>query len=151
MSIGTRLMLAPCATHLAAEKATAEEKSNNNMVRQPRARFFYNDDGDRPLLTCQGPFQMQHLLDPVDVLLGTGVTTLCYCACCGSDLAYYPSKVCSSPEWRETESHHKHPQWVWERAITKGPFARTNLDETIYSTKGAKYERKSASPFRRKQ
>jgi len=98
-------------THLASENATAAEKLNNNMVRQPRVRFFYNDDGDRPLLICQGPFQMQHLFDPVDVLLGTGVTTLCYCACCGSDLAYYPSKVCSPLDWRETESHGTSPAY----------------------------------------
>ena len=111
MTVGTCLMLAAYATHLASENATAEEKSNNNVVRQPRVRFFYNDDGDRPLLICQGPFQMQHLFDPVDVLLGTGVTTLCYCACCGSDLAYYPSKVCSPPDWRETESHRTSPTY----------------------------------------
>jgi len=68
---------------------------------QPKHRFFYNDDGDRAIFLIKGPFHPQQLNWPVDVLLGTGVTTLVYCANFGSDQAYYPSQVASPLGWRD--------------------------------------------------
>ena len=72
---------------------------------EPKPRFFYNDDGDRGLFLLKGSFHERQLHYPVDVLVGTGVTTLVYCANFGSDQAYYPSKVASTLDWRMTECH----------------------------------------------
>ena len=85
---------------------TAQE----GVVLQPKPRFFYNDDGGRPYHVCQGPFHIQQLYDPVDVLVGTGVTTLCYCV--GYDMVYYPSAVASQIGWRETHSHRTSPVYA---------------------------------------
>lgn len=71
----------------------------------PKSRFFYNDDGDRSIFLLKGSFHERQLHYPVDVLVGTGVTTLVYCANAGSDQAYYPSKVASALDWRMTECH----------------------------------------------
>ena len=72
---------------------------------EPKSRFFYNDDGDRGIFLLKGSFHQRQLHYPVDVLVGTGVTTLVYCANAGSDQAYYPSKVASALDWRMTKSH----------------------------------------------
>lgn len=79
----------------------------------PQSRFFYNDDGDRAVFLLKGPFHERQLNYPVDVLVGTGVTTLVYCANFGSDQAYYPSKVASPLGWRETESIHKNDRFTY--------------------------------------
>jgi hypothetical protein len=76
-----------------------------------RLRFFFNDDGDRPFYKSQGPFVMQHLTDPVDVLAGTPVTTLVYHV--GSDLMFYPSEVASEIGWRETPTDKQN--WFFRR------------------------------------
>ena len=78
-----------------------------------KSRFFYNDDGDRGVFLLKGPFHERQLNYPVDVLVGTGVTTLVYCANFGSDQAYYPSKVASPLGWRETESSRKNERFTY--------------------------------------
>ncbi len=79
--------------------------SASSVGAEPPSRFFYNDDGDRAIMLARGPFHPQQLYYAVDNLVGTGVTTLIYCANLGSDQAYYPSKVASALDWRMTESH----------------------------------------------
>ena len=66
----------------------------------PKARFFYNDDGDRIIFLLKGPFHETQLYNTVDVLVGTAVTTLVYCV--SDDTARYPSEVASGYEWRRT-------------------------------------------------
>src|SRR5262245_11863600 len=97
----TRRLLIPALLALLAYASTSRAESHDS-----RPRFFFNDDGDRPWL-YRGPFHVRQLHDAVDGLLRTGVTTLCYCACTGSDQAYYPSKVVSTHDWRKTPSHEK--------------------------------------------
>ncbi len=77
------------------------------------SRFFYNDDGDRLIFLLKGPFHQRQLHDPVDVLVGTGVTTLVFCANMGSDIAYYPSKVASAPNWRQVENHRRNARYTY--------------------------------------
>jgi len=72
-----------------------------------RARYFYNDDLDRPFIFYSAPFQMQHLHDVVDVLLGTPVTTLVCNS--GDDLPYYPSQVAPGIGWRKTALEETDP------------------------------------------
>ena len=79
----------------------------------PRPRFFYNDDGDRTVFLLKGPFQRRQLNYPVDVLVGTGVTTLVFCANMGSDQAYYPSRVASSLGWREVENTRRNARYTY--------------------------------------
>ena len=78
-----------------------------------RSRFFYNDDGDRTVFLLKGPFQRRQLHYPVDVLVGTGVTTLVFCANMGSDQAYYPSQVASSLGWREVENTRRNARYTY--------------------------------------
>jgi len=90
-----------------------------------KPRFFFNDDGDRGIMLVRGPFQERQLYYAVDNLLGTGVTTLVYCANLGSDQAYYPSKVASALDWRMTESHRPdNPVPVFPRVYQVGKMAR---------------------------
>ena len=63
--------------------------------------LIYNDDGDRPFKSYRSPPALRHLTDLVDVLDGTGVKTLCYCAAYGSDVMYYDTNVGSRAGWRE--------------------------------------------------
>ena len=63
-------------------------------------RFFYNDDGGRAIFLLKGPFHLQQLHAPADVLVGTGVTTLVYCV--SDNMANYPSEVASWHDWRRT-------------------------------------------------
>jgi len=77
------------------------------------SRFFYNDDGDRLIFLLKGPFHERQLHNPVDVLVGTGVTTLVFCANMGSDIAYYPSKVASAPNWRQVENHRRNERFTY--------------------------------------
>ncbi len=72
-----------------------------------RARYFYNDDLDRPFVFYSAPFQIQHLHDVVDVLLGTPVTTLVCNS--GDDLPYYPSRVAPGIGWRKTALEETDP------------------------------------------
>jgi len=77
-----------------------------------RSRFFYNDDGDRLVFLLKGPFHKRQLNYPVDVLVGTGVTTLVFCANMGSDQAYYPTRVASTLGWREVENTRRNPRFT---------------------------------------
>jgi len=77
------------------------------------SRFFYNDDGDRLIFLLKGPFHERQLHYPVDVLVGTGVTTLVFCANMGSDIAYYPSKVASAPNWRQVENPRRNARFTY--------------------------------------
>lgn len=63
--------------------------------------LVYNDDGDRPFKCYKLPPALTHLTDQVDVLDGTDVKTLCYCAAYGSDVMYYDTNVGSKAGWRE--------------------------------------------------
>ena len=63
--------------------------------------LVYNDDGDRPFKCYKSPPALTHLTDQVDVLDGTDVKTLCYCAAYGSDVMYYDTNVGSRVGWRE--------------------------------------------------
>ena len=83
------------------------------VVRERASRFFYNDDGDRVVFLLKGPFHKRQLDYPVDVLVGTGVTTLVFCANMGSDQAYYPSKVASTLGWREVENTRRNPRFTY--------------------------------------
>ena len=103
--IAVLLML---STALSGALTAGDERTNT-----PRSRFFYNDDGDRGVFLLKGPFHERQLNYPVDVLVGTGVTTLIYCANFGSDQAYYPSKVASSLGWRETPSSRKNERFTY--------------------------------------
>jgi len=76
-----------------AISATAFEPSS-------RSRFFFNDDGDRPVFFTKGPVEIRHLQLPVDSLVGTPVTTLVYCV--GDNVARYPSEVACQADWRRT-------------------------------------------------
>jgi len=67
-------------------------------------RMFYNDDGDSSLLEFRGPFRPEMVTRLVDVLIGTPITTLCFCVA-PSDCTSYPSDVASMECWRETPSH----------------------------------------------
>ena len=80
---------------------------------EPKPRFFYNDDGDRAVFLLKGPFHERQLQYAVDVLVGTGVTTLIYCANFGSDQAYYPSKVASALGWREVEQTRRNARYTY--------------------------------------
>ncbi|MFN0166252.1 MAG: hypothetical protein ACKV22_07455 [Bryobacteraceae bacterium] len=83
-----------------------------------RPRFFYNDDGDRPFYRYSAPFHIRHFLDQVDVLIGTPVTTLCYCV--GDSQVYYPSKVASQPGWRKTATTDSTAEYRrWYRVATE--------------------------------
>lgn len=80
----------------------------------PRRRYFYNDDGDRPFHYYSAPFHIRHFLDQVDLLVGTPVTTLCYCV--GDSQVYYPSAVASRPGWRKTAMSETSPIYRrWQR------------------------------------
>ncbi len=93
--------------------------------RKVPSRFFLNNDGDRAIKEFRGPFQLGQLHYPVDILAGTGVTTLVYCGNLGSDLAYYPSKAASSLDWRMTESHRPdNPNPVYPRVYRVGKMLR---------------------------
>lgn len=63
--------------------------------------LIYNDDGDRPFKCYKSPPALTHLTDQVDVLDGTDVKTLCYCAAHGSDIMHYDTNVGSRAGWRE--------------------------------------------------
>ena len=63
--------------------------------------LVYNDDGNRPFISYRSPPAVTHLTDQVDVLDGTGVKTLCYCAAFGSDIMNYDTNVGSRAGWRE--------------------------------------------------
>ena len=78
-----------------------------------KSRFFYNDDGDRLVFLLKGPFHKRQLNYPVDVLVGTGVTTLVFCANMGSDQAYYPTKVASTLGWRAVENTRRNPRFTY--------------------------------------
>ncbi|MEE3368903.1 MAG: hypothetical protein VX346_06130 [Planctomycetota bacterium] len=98
----------------AAFGATAGSHLHALSAAEPlRSRFFYNDDGDRTVFLLKGPFQRRQMHYPVDVLVGTGVTTLVFCANMGSDQAYYPSKVASSLGWREVENTRRNPRYTY--------------------------------------
>ena len=89
-------------------------QADDSDVRQaPPSRFFYNDDGDRAVFLARGPFHIRQFHHSVDVLVGTGVTTLVYCANFGSDQAYYPSRVASSLGWREVENTRRNPRYTY--------------------------------------
>ena len=98
---------------VAAVGATAVIHGQSAAAETVRSRFFYNDDGDRAVFLLKGPFQRRQLHYPVDVLVGTGVTTLVYCANMGSDQAYYPSKVASSLGWREVENTRRNARYTY--------------------------------------
>ena len=92
--------------------------SGTSRAEQPqeaitKSRFFYNDDGDRLVFLLKGPFHKRQLNYPVDVLVGTGVTTLVFCANMGSDQAYYPTKVASTLGWREVENTRRNPRFTY--------------------------------------
>ena len=82
-----------------------------------KSRYFYNDDGDRGVFLLKGPFHRRQLNYPVDVLVGTPVTTLVYCANFGSDQAYYPSKFASALGWREVENTRRNPRYTYFNRI----------------------------------
>ncbi|NQT94114.1 MAG: hypothetical protein HQ559_15235, partial [Lentisphaerae bacterium] len=72
-------------------------------------RYFYNSDGTGVVLYGhRGPMREEIVYDEVDDLLGTPVTTLCYCVSC-SDVVIYPSSVVSTADWRETPIHRSSP------------------------------------------
>lgn len=82
-------------------------------VHKRTSRFFYNDDGDRVVFLLKGPFHKRQLHYPADVLVGTGVTTLVFCANMGSDQAYYPTRVASALGWREVENTRRNPRFTY--------------------------------------
>ncbi|MAV34235.1 MAG: hypothetical protein CMJ59_02145 [Planctomycetaceae bacterium] len=102
-------------------------------AQQPqRARFFYNDDGDRAVFLLKGPFHRRQLHYPVDVLVGTGVTTLVFCANMGSDQAYYPSKVASSLGWREVENTRRNARYTYFNRLREiGEMLRTQKIDVL--------------------
>ena len=88
-------------------------RAEQPQVAITKSRFFYNDDGDRLVFLLKGPFHKRQLNYPVDVLVGTGVTTLVFCANMGSDQAYYPTKVASTLGWREVENTRRNPRFTY--------------------------------------
>lgn len=94
------------------------------------SRFFYNDDGDRLIFLLKGPFHERQLHYPADVLVGTGVTTLVFCANIGSDVAYYPSKVASAPNWRQVENHRRNARFTYFNRLHEvgGWLRKENID-----------------------
>src|SRR5438105_4450482 len=75
-----------------------------------KKRIFYNDDGDTGLQSYRDPLRPEMATDSVDILLGTGVTSLVLCVSY-SDWAVFNSKVVSMLDWRETPSSRRSPYW----------------------------------------